>query len=202
MIDVFLSASVPLPTRNPLFFETANVPAIREAVKALVEVVLPIGRITFGGHPAITPMIDFFVREDDLPRDRLTIFQSRFFEGMFPKENVEFHDVRVIEAVDKNLDLSLLRMRTEMINSRPFGAAVFIGGMEGIEEEAKLFADLKPNAILLPIASTGAAAAQLFHRGAYPPELKTELTYVTLFRRRLVLAARGEPDRYGLAQGD
>jgi hypothetical protein len=42
MIDVFLSASVPLPNRHPRFFETADVLGIREAVKALADVVLPI----------------------------------------------------------------------------------------------------------------------------------------------------------------
>lgn len=43
MIDVFLSASVPLPDRNRVFFDTADVLAIREAIKALIEVV-QIGR--------------------------------------------------------------------------------------------------------------------------------------------------------------
>ncbi len=34
----------------------------------------------------------------------------------------------------------------------------FIGGMEGVEEEYKMFIRKHPHAIILPIASTGAAA--------------------------------------------
>lgn len=97
MIDVFLSASVPLPERNRHYFETADVLAIREAIKALVEVVLPVGRITCGGHPAITPLLAFFVQEAGLDRNHLTIFQSRFFEHILPDENSQFQDIRIVE---------------------------------------------------------------------------------------------------------
>ena len=184
MIDIFLSASVPLPTRNRQYFASADVLYIREAVKALVEVVLPIGRITYGGHPAITPLIAHFVEESGLPRDRLTIFQSAFFDGRMPEQNSAFYDVRII-AADRNRKLSLASMRAEMISSRNFGAAVFIGGMEGMEEEARLFTEQHPQALKLPIASTGAAAARLFHAGEYPQDLNDELTFISLFRRHL-----------------
>lgn len=185
MIDILLSASVPLPNRNRHYFDTADVLSIREAIKALVEVVLPIGRITFGGHPAITPLIALFVREAGLERDRLTIFQSRFFEAILPEANAEFHDVRFVDAVAGDRDASLLAMRSAMITSRPFRAAIFIGGMEGLVQEASLIRELCPDCEILPIASTGAAAADVFRDGQYPSELKSELTYTTLFRRRL-----------------
>jgi hypothetical protein len=66
MTDIFLSASVPLPDWDHRFFETADVLSIREAIKALVETALPTGRITCGGHPAITPLLALFVREAGL----------------------------------------------------------------------------------------------------------------------------------------
>ena len=184
MIDVLLSASVPLPDRDRHYFETADILSIREAIKALVEVVLPIGRITFGGHPAITPLIALFVREAGLERDRLTIFQSSYFQEELPEANNQFHDVRLIEAVADDRDQSLLAMRSAMILSRPFSAAVFIGGMEGLVHEAELIRQLRPNCELLPIASTGAAAADVFRGADYPVELESEVTYATLFRRR------------------
>lgn len=186
MIDIFLSASVPLPKRNRHYFETADVLAIREAIKALVEIVLPIGRITCGGHPAITPLLAFFVREAGLDRDHLTIFQSRFFEHVLPKENAEFQDVRMIDAVGDDRERSLLAMRIAMIESRAFAAAVFIGGMEGVSAEAELFAQLRPGVAMLPIASTGGAAVDVFRKATFPTELASELTYNTLFRRLLV----------------
>lgn len=73
-----------------------------------------------------------------------------------------------------------------MIKSRPFIAAVFIGGMEGVANEAELFAQLQPHTLMLPIASTGAAAADIFRKNTFPAELATELTYLTLFRRALI----------------
>jgi hypothetical protein len=183
MIDIFLSASVPLPSRNRQYFESADVLLIREALKALVEVVLPIGRITFGGHPAITPLIAQFVREAGLERDRLTVFQSRYFEAVLPKANAEFHNVRLIDAVGNDREQSLYAMRSAMILSRPFRSAVFIGGMEGLVAEAGLLRQLRPSCEIMPIASTGAAAAELFRAADFSADLQNELTYTTLFRR-------------------
>lgn len=186
MIDIFLSASIPLPTRNRVFFETADVLLIREAVKALVEVVLPSGRITYGGHPAITPLISLFVRDANLNGDRLTIFQSRFFANELPLENRGFVDVHIVPAVSANREASLSAMREAMLTSRRFAAAVLIGGMEGIFEELAIFRRLHPTAAILPLASTGAAAAIVHKEGNFDPELANDLTYASLFRRRLL----------------
>lgn len=186
MIEVFLSASVPLPDRNRIFFETADVLAIREAIKSLVEVVLPRGRITCGGHPAITPLLAFCVREAELSADRVTIYQSRLFEGRLPPELADFIDVRMVDAVGTDRARSLTAMRRAMIGSRPFSAGVFVGGMEGIFEESNLFAELHPSAPILPLSTTGAAAAVLYKNGSYDPELARNRTYSSLFRRRLL----------------
>jgi hypothetical protein len=186
MTDIFLSASIPLPTRDRRFFESANVLAIRESLKALVEVILPTGSITFGGHPAITPLISFFVSETGLERDRLTVFQSRYFERALPPENTHFHHVRMIDAVQNDEQESLAAMRTEMISSRRFRAAVIIGGMEGVFDEVDRFRTIHPNAEVLPVASTGAAAAEIYNGGRFPSKLLTELTYTSLFRRHFI----------------
>lgn len=185
MIDVFLSASVPLPERDRVFFDTADVLAIREAVKALVEVVLPKGRITFGGHPAITPLLSLFVKEANLPRDRVTIFQTAFFGKKIPPEVQEFLDVHITPA-RQDLDTSLAEMRSEMIRSRPFHAMVIIGGMEGVFKELSIFERENPDALVLPIASTGAAAEIVYANGHYDKGLANDLTYASLFRRRLL----------------
>ena len=54
--NIFLSASVPLPERDPQYIETADIIAIRDAVIAFVTTVLPYHRIIWGGHPSITIM--------------------------------------------------------------------------------------------------------------------------------------------------
>lgn len=185
MIDVFLSASVPLPQRDRLFFETADVLAIREAIKALVEVVLPVGRITCGGHPAITPLLALFVREAGLESKGITIFQSALFTGKMPSEITDFVDVRIVPAVGGDRKASLTAMREEMVASRNFAAAVIIGGMEGVFEELDIFLRRQPRATVLPLASTGAAAAIIHKNGEYDEQLSRDLTYPSLFRRRL-----------------
>jgi hypothetical protein len=55
-----------------------------------------------------------------------------------------------------------------MIGFRDFGAAVFIGGMEGLFEEVELFKKLHPGAPIIPVASTGGAAKDLLDRGEGP----------------------------------
>lgn len=186
MINVFLSASVPLPQRDRRFFETADILGIREAVKALVEVVLPIGSITCGGHPAITPLLALFVCEAGLGADGVTIYQSAFFAGQTPPEITDFVNVRVVPAVGNDRGASLTAMREEMVASRHFAAAVIIGGMEGVFEELDLFVRHNPTAAVLPLASTGAAAAVIHQKGNYDKQLARDLTFPSLFRRRLL----------------
>ncbi|WP_312428570.1 hypothetical protein [Achromobacter sp.] len=188
MIDVFLSASVPLPDRNRVFFDTADVLAIREAIKALVEVVLPVGRITCGGHPAITPLLALFSREANLDRNRVAIYQSKLFEGQLPHELAEFVDVHMVPAVDNNREASLTAMRRAMITSRKFSAAVIIGGMDGIYEEHHLFVEHHPNAAVLPLSTTGAAAQIVYQQGEYDPIFARGRTYSSMFRRKLLAA--------------
>jgi hypothetical protein len=184
MIRLFLSASIPLPGRDQRFMATADSIAIRDAVKALVSTVLEKGSIVFGGHPAITPLIALLLR--GMPAEtkrRVILYQSAFFEKDFIEENDEFIDLRLIQSVAGNLEASLDRMRDEMIADGPFDAAVFIGGMEGIHDEYARFHKKHPRALCLPIASTGAAALELFRQVADDrSELLNELTYPTLFR--------------------
>jgi hypothetical protein len=186
MINIFLSASVPLPDQNRSFFETADVFLIREAIRALVEVVLPRGHITFGGHPAITPLMSLYANTANLGRDRITIYQSAFFLQNFPREKDDFIDVRYTEIVKDNLELSLQQMRIEMLSSREFDAAVLIGGMEGIFDETRLFKEFHPTAKVIPVPATGGAAEIEYNQGDYPQDLANEISFANLFRRNLL----------------
>ena len=188
-MNVFLSASVPLPDRDPVFLETADVVAIREAIKGLVLVLLERnGTLVFGGHPAITPLVRMLFHEADVsPRDHVTLYQSRYFVNEFPAENEAFERIIVVDAVANDRESSLFEMRHRMISETEYTSAVFIGGMEGVIAEFELFRELQPSVGLLPVASTGAASLQLYENNAIEiPELKSELTYPTLFRNVLV----------------
>ena len=52
--NIFLSASIPLPERDPKYIDSADIIAIRDAVTALIDVVIPEYRLIWGGHPSIT----------------------------------------------------------------------------------------------------------------------------------------------------
>jgi hypothetical protein len=192
-LKMFLSASVPLPSRNRAYFDTANIIAIRDAVRALTMVVVETGiQLVFGGHPAITPMIRLQVAQTGTRvGDRVVMFQSRFFEREFPEDNAAFEHVELVDAVQNDRQKSLLHMREVML-AKPFLCGLFIGGMEGVEEEYDMFLHLQPGISAFPIASTGAAAAMLFERDKdlqrNHPELRDEISYLTLMRDLVVKA--------------
>lgn len=185
MSTVFLSASVPLPNRDQRFLKTCDVIAVREAIKGLIEVVAQQHTLVFGGHPAITPMVALLMRSyGPDAKKRVVLYQSQYFAKKLPQENDEFIDLRLVPAQSKSRKRSLERMRRHMIQDSTFDAAVFIGGMEGVIEEYELFKQHHPNARLWPIASTGAAAREIFIAEGRPQEklLLSEMTYSTLFR--------------------
>lgn len=216
MKNLFLSASIPLPERHPKYYETADIIAIRDAIIALTSVVLPKHRIIWGGHPSITPLIYFVMerminnnlqREDwELPlsesetaivqkeltlkiQNHVTLYQSLFFKKNFPPENEKFKNVVLTDNAG-DIHSSIQLMRQKMISDNDFAAAIFIGGMDGIEVEFNLFRKYHPNALLLPIASTG-AATKIVYDNLLPEEFKNERLlkdygYMSLFQKFLM----------------
>lgn len=160
---IFLSASVPKPGRGH-FHENADPWLIQSAVRALVSVVLGRRHLVWGGHPAITPMVR--VTADNLGVDVgrwVHLYQSAFFQNEFPEDNKFFPDTTVVEAgIDR--DSSLEKMRRQMLDPARwnFQGAVFIGGMEGVFEELKIFQELHPTAVIVPVAAPGGAAKDIY----------------------------------------
>lgn len=216
MKNIFLSASIPLPERNPKYYETADIIAIRDAVIALASLILKNHRIIWGGHPSITPLIYYVIermlvnklkREDwDLPlnekekkfiesqlkgeiQQHVLLYQSLFFQNDFPPENEIFQNVVLTENVG-DIHSSIQHMRLRMFSENKFAAAVFIGGMDGIEVEYNMFKECHPNALLMPIASTG-AATKIVYENILPNEFKNERLvkdygYMSLFQKLLI----------------
>lgn len=161
MSSIFLSASVPVPGRGK-YYESANPFLIQMAVRELLTVALGRRRIVWGGHPAITPMV-WSVCEDLGVRysDAVVLYQSRFFEDIFPRENAHFANVQFVDAVQNDRTLSLQAMRKAMLSREDLDAAVFVGGMEGILEEYELFVGLHPKSKVVTVAAPGGAARDL-----------------------------------------
>jgi len=216
MKNIFLSASIPLRERHPKYYETADIIAIRDAVIALTSIALTNHRIVWGGHPSITPLIYYVIermliskleREDwELPlnedekdliesqlkgkiQQHVLLYQSLFFKEDFPPENELFKNVVLTENVG-DIHSSIQHMRHRMFSENEFAAAVFIGGMDGIEVEYKMFQEYHPKAIILPIASTG-AATKIVYENLFPKELRNDrflndYGYMSLFQKYLI----------------
>jgi hypothetical protein len=216
MKNIFLSASIPLPERHPKYFETADIIAIRDSVIALASIALTNHRIIWGGHPSITPLIYYVIermlinnlkREDwDLPLNKdekgfiesqlkgeiqqhIKLYQSLIFKDDFPPENEVFQNVVLTENFG-DIPSSIQHLRERMFSENEFSAAVFIGGMDGIEVEYNMFNEYHPGALLLPIASTG-AATKIVYDSLFPEDLKNERLvkdygYMSLFQKFLI----------------
>ena len=188
MNAIFLSASVPLPGRGR-YYKTAAPFLIQMAVRELLTLALGRRRIVWGGHPAITPMI-WSVCEDLGLRysDAVVLYQSRFFEDTFPKENAHFANVHFVDSVQSDRTLSLQAMRSAMLSRDDLDAAVFIGGMEGILEEYELFAELHPKSKIIPVPATGGAARDLALRLKLPEAEQDTIDFAELFWRTLEIS--------------
>lgn len=185
--NIFLSASIPLAERNPRYIESADVIAIRDAVIALTTSVISQHRLIWGGHPSITPLINYVVQKHKLSvQDHVLLYQTKFFEKFFPEDNLRFKNVIQTPSLNTR-SASLEVMRKKMIGDNEFSAAVFIGGMEGIEEEFKMFKEFHPMAIILPLASTGAATKMLFEKLNFENDrLINDYAYSSIFQEFLI----------------
>ncbi len=191
MKTVFLSASIPDPKRDPRFFETADVVAIGDAVHALCSVVLAEDRLVFGGHPAIIPIVQRVAERLGRPMS-VGLYLSRFFEDKFPPEWRRFENV-VLTRAGRDRDDSIELLRAQMLAAVPFAAGVFIGGMDGILDEWRLFRARHRQAAAWPIPTTGAAARMIFEDErlwegrdrSRDEELRSDRIYARLFRRLL-----------------
>lgn len=216
MKNIFLSASIPLPERHPKYYETADMIAIRDAVIALTSIALPQHRIIWGGHPSITPLIYYVIERliiNNLKRDNwevelseeerelfnrelkkqiqehVILYQSIYFKDRFPEDNGKFENIVFTENIG-DIPSSVQHMRYRMLTENKFDAAVFIGGMDGIEVEFNMFREFHPHALLLPVASTG-AATEIVYNNFLPDQYKNERLvkdygYMSLFQKLLI----------------
>lgn len=188
--NIFLSASIPLPERDAKYFETADIVAIRDAIIALTTVVLPKHKLIWGGHPSITPLINYVMEKLGLNiQEHVQMYQSLWFKDKFPEDNNKFENIVFTERLE-DIPSSIRLMRERMLFENDYAAAVFIGGMNGIEDEYKMFSEKHRNAILLPIASTG-AATRILYDNLLPDQFKNERLlkdygYMSLFKNLLI----------------
>ena len=189
MNAVFLSASVPVAGRGN-YYETANPFLIQTAVREFVTTALGRRLIVWGGHPAITPMV-WAVCEDlgvEFAKS-VVLYQSRFFQDVFPEENKRFGNVVYVDAASGDREASLYRMREAMLSRKDLEAGVFVGGMEGILAEYDIFLRFHSKAKVLTVPAAGGAALQLAEKlgGKSAADLKN-VDFAKLFHLELNIA--------------
>jgi hypothetical protein len=180
---VFLSASVP---NEVPFMKRFDPLAIREAIIALAVVALRDRPLVFGGHPAISPLVEHAARSLGALQ-HVHIYQSRFFEEKIPEVARKFENLHWTKNEGTEAG-SLEVMRKEMIGSWDFCGAVFVGGMEGIFEESKWFREFHKDKPQIALGSTGGAAEMLLNKmhGVFDEKtyqiLQKERRYRRIFR--------------------
>lgn len=192
MDAIFLSASVPVVGRGH-YHETANPFLIQCAVRELVISVIRTHRIVWGGHPSITPMIWSIC--EDLGVDyanSVVLYQSRYFQDRFPEENERFENVVFTDAVPNDQEASLVVMRQTMLARDDLIAAVFVGGMDGVEAELALFQHLHPGRLVLPVPAAGGAARDIAMRLVSTQAALDDVDFARLFYRELNVDASRE----------
>jgi hypothetical protein len=185
---IFLSASVPVPGRG-IYHETADPFLIQFAVRELMTAALGRRLIVWGGHPAITPMV--WAACEDLGVDysrAVVLYQTSFFEDLYPDENKRFCNVEFVEKVPGDREASLLRMRESMLGRADLSDAVFIGGMEGVTAEYDLFTKYHPGANVLPVAAPGGAARELALRLGVGEKSMSRVDFSRMFHASLGIA--------------
>lgn len=124
---VMLSASIPE--------DLVGSPRSQDCYTAVVVCVQHIlaagGRMIFGGHPTITPLVHYVAQDMVLDAGAIDLFQLRRFEKEAPQE---IHDQQIFRSVNwvgdvsgqASLEEELGLMREEMV--RAAQAGIFLGG--------------------------------------------------------------------------
>ncbi|WP_454803736.1 SLOG domain-containing protein [Mucilaginibacter phyllosphaerae] len=197
---VVLSASVPSEKRSEKyqqdFIKIKNAQVqIEEAIIGLSRNIFQKnGRIIFGGHPSISPLVamvagEFHTRKkgsedlsgNEIQQKPIMIFQSKAFEKVIPEDTTKllnqgdsaivWTDAANGEAYDETLKgkeqclESLARMRRQMMEEE-VDALVCMGGMEGVEQEFEIFRKMHPDKPIYILETTGGASSILAKRVA------------------------------------
>lgn len=206
---VFLSASFPASERGAEYYQTARPFEITDATIAATRAIFGAsGKLVFGGHPTISPLLlsvgrDFSLDFPEQYWPFIHIYQSRLYENEVPEETLKLEQEGIgriywVPAVDRDAEKSLLLMRTKMLKTTQPIAGIFIGGMEGIydvdvgESEFFLFKAICEGRPIYPIGAPGGASQLLLNR-----VLKGEERMVWRFKQ-ITLEELSKPSAYAV----
>ncbi len=197
--SVFVAASFP-SGESGREFDQADPSAIADAVTSLVKAVLAAGgRVVFGGHPTITPLVLLVAGEHGHER-AVDVYQSHWFGDVITAETYRLEELGygTIHWTPRGSSQaeSLTVMRVTMLQeTQPIGG-LFAGGMQGLIEEWELFGAILPGRPRLALAAPGGAAAFLHRQSDVPAAMRGTLRssrYPALAHRVVTTLARQRP---------
>jgi hypothetical protein len=175
---VFLSASKPNRWLDQYHLLAEEVD---EAVLSLCRAVFSeSGRLVYGGHPSISPLIatvasEYFSPDLNNGNPPVLIYQSKAYEKVIPDttrllEQLGYARIRWVERYDdeefrneRHCPNSLRLMREAMLSETKPVAMVSVGGMEGIVNEGSLFLRMGLGDVYV-LRTTAGATAELRER--------------------------------------
>lgn len=162
---VFLSASFPSADDRGRRFEPFDAAAAADAVTAVARAVLMSnGRLVFGAHPTISPLV-LLVAAETAGAGSVEVYQSCWFEDVIPVETRTLIEAGhgVLHWVDaaETRPASLAALRQQMLSRPDLIAGVFVGGMEGIRDEFAALGALRDDVVRVPVPGPGGAAREL-----------------------------------------
>jgi len=197
--SIFLSSSIPNEAYQEVHGEIDPL-EITAAVVAVVRGALMSGTtIVTATHPTIAPLILYVAEETrGLPGAAVPpaiVYQSLLFRPVMPAETMRLATEAGAELIwtpaapgdrpERGFwDRSLEVMRNQMLRHPSIVGAVFIGGMEGIEQEHALFRELRPGLPVFAFAAPGGQAGALVdasHSDARE-QLRVSRVYPAVFR--------------------
>ncbi len=166
---IFLSGSVPW---REGWTKDAKPVEIEEAIVSIARAVFARkGRLLFGGHPSVSPLIasiagEYFPEDPGRVVRPVVTFQSEFYKGKLPDETwlmhrlgwsaIEWTPIMPPGSDMSEQEESLRLMRRWMLlgpelpkeisernKLRPPKAMIAVGGMEGVRDEAAMFLDMR-----------------------------------------------------------
>jgi SLOG cluster3 family len=193
-LSIFLSASIPDPNR---WIGTYDALEITDAVVAFARVFLTAGaRLVSAAHPTIAPLLLYVAAElQTHESERVVIYQSQLFEDALPSATRRFEADgigRIIwtQALPGNPHKpeswgpSLELMRQTMLAETEPSAAVFVGGMYGVQLEYDLYTSRFPTRPTYPVGRPGGEARLLLDRSSSPlrDRLMSDSIYPAMWR--------------------
>lgn len=172
---IFLSAGIPEKD------DDIDRISIRDAVLNLCDFAKKENmQIVHGGHPAITSLLSAMAQVNEDLRKNILIYQAAIFSDDW-------------ETYIKHLNMSILfgkmsreealeEIRLSILERHKYQAGVFVCGGEGIRTEYNLFKSLHPNAVVIPLGSTGGVAKELYDNLENAWNINEEYNYLALYK--------------------